>query len=56
LVSAGDTSLAPSPSCEPPLGYVGTIAIDGERSCDLVDAGDRFDVSPRQTRAIAWAT
>ena len=34
----------------------GTIAFDGERSCDLVDAGDRFGRSPRQTRAIAWAT
>jgi hypothetical protein len=34
----------------------GTIAFDGERSCDPADPRDRFDASPRQARAIAWAT
>jgi hypothetical protein len=32
------------------------IAFDGERSCDPADPRDRFDASPRQARAIAWAT
>ena len=34
----------------------GVIGFDGNHSCAGVGRRDRFDTSPQQARAIAWAT
>ena len=56
LTAAARSRRSVSPKRSRPSRRGRTITFDGQRSCDPADPRDRFDASPRQARAIAWAT